>query len=131
MAWGQEKYRSSTIWVTWLRKWYYIDLLSQNHILPSLSGRGKPTDNAKAENFFKPLKYDQVYLKEYDSFDDAKANIQRFIEQLYNTKPLHSALGYLSPSEFENQYHLNQGLLAQGCLLRAACSGLLAQVIQY
>jgi len=91
----------------------YMDLLLQNHIRPSLSRRGKPTDNAKAESFFKTLKYEEVYLKEYDSFDDAKANIQHFIEQLYNTKRMHSALGYQSPSEFENQYHLNHGLLAQ------------------
>lgn len=91
----------------------YIDLLQQNHIRPSLSRRGRPTDNAKAESFFKTFKYEEVYLKEYDSIQDAKANIQHFIETVYNAKRLHSALGYLSPKDFEMQYHQNQGLLAQ------------------
>jgi putative transposase len=91
----------------------YIDLLLQNHIRPSLSRRGRPTDNAKAESFFKTFKYEEVYLKEYDSIEDAQNNIEHFIERVYNTKRLHSALGYLSPNDFELQYHQNQGLLAQ------------------
>jgi transposase InsO family protein len=88
----------------------YIDLLLQNHIRPSLSRRGRPTDNAKAESFFKTFKYEEVYLKEYDSIEDAQNNIQHFIEQVYNTKRLHSALGYLSPNNFEMLYHQNQRL---------------------
>jgi transposase InsO family protein len=88
----------------------YIDLLLQNHIRPSLSRRGRPTDNAKAESFFKTFKYEEVYLKEYESIEDAKANIQHFIEQVYNAKRLHSALGYLSPNNFELMYHQNQRL---------------------
>jgi putative transposase len=88
----------------------YIDLLLQNHIRPSLSRRGRPTDNAKAESFFKTFKYEEVYLKEYQSIEDAKANIQHFIEQVYNAKRLHSALGYLSPNNFELVYHQNQKL---------------------
>lgn len=88
----------------------YIDLLLQNQIRPSLSRRGRPTDNAKAESFFKTFKYEEVYLKEYDSIQDAKANIEHFIERVYNTKRLHSALGYLSPNDFEVLYHQNQRL---------------------
>jgi len=88
----------------------YIDLLQQNQIRPSLSRRGRPTDNAKAESFFKTFKYEEVYLKEYDSIEDAKANIQHFIECVYNAKRLHSALGYKSPVDFELVYHQNQRL---------------------
>jgi len=45
-----------------------------------------------------------VYFKEYESFADAQANVEVFIEQVYNTKRLHSSLGYLLPAEFEATY---------------------------
>ncbi len=48
-----------------------------------------------------------------EALEDAKTNIEHLIEQVYNTKRLHSTLGYLSPNDFELQYHQNQGLLAQ------------------
>lgn len=88
----------------------YLDLLLQNHIRPSLSRRGRPTDNAKAESFFKTFKYEEVNLKEYETIEEARNNIQHFIEQVYNAKRLHSALGYLPPQEFEMQYHQQQRL---------------------
>jgi putative transposase len=67
----------------------------------SMAARGNPYDNAKAESFFKTLKREEVYLKEYRTFADAEANIQTFIEDVYNTKRLHSSLGYRPPVEFE------------------------------
>lgn len=67
----------------------------------SMSAKGNPYDNAKAESFFKTLKREEVYLKEYRTFAEAEANIQTFIEDVYNTKRLHSSLGYLPPTEFE------------------------------
>ena len=45
-----------------------------------------------------------MYLKEYESFADAEANLEVFIEQVYNTKRLHSSLGYVPPAEFEASY---------------------------
>jgi Integrase core domain len=51
--------------------------------------------------FMKTLKYEEVYRQEYRDLADARASIQRFIEKTYNTKRLHSALGYLPPIEFE------------------------------
>ena len=45
-----------------------------------------------------------MYLKEYESFADAEANLEEFIEQVYNTKRLHSSLGYVPPAEFEATY---------------------------
>lgn len=47
---------------------------------------------------------EEVYLKEYESFAEAEANLQVFIEQMYNTKRLHSRLGYLPLVEFEGTY---------------------------
>ena len=67
----------------------------------SMSAKGNASDNAKAERFFKTVKQEEVYLKEYQTFEEASANIGRFIEDVYNTKRLHSSLGYVPPLEFE------------------------------
>jgi putative transposase len=67
----------------------------------SMSATGNPYDNAKAQSFFKTLKREEVYLKDYQTFADAEANLGRFLEDVYNTKRLHSSLGYLPPAEFE------------------------------
>lgn len=70
----------------------------------SMSAVGNPYDNAKAESFFKTLKQEEVYLKEYNSFADTEENLTTFIEKVYNEKRLHSSLGYLPPAEFETAY---------------------------
>ena len=67
----------------------------------SMPAVGNPYDNAKAESFFKTLKREEVYLHEYRTFQEAEANLGRFIEDVYNRKRLHSSLGYLPPAEFE------------------------------
>ena len=54
--------------------------------------------------FSRRSKQEEVYLKEYESFADAEANLEVFIEQVYNTKRLHSSLGYVPPAEFEASY---------------------------
>jgi putative transposase len=70
----------------------------------SMSAVGNPYDNAKAESFFKTLKREEVSLKQYQTFQEAEDNIRQFIEDVYNTKRLHSSLGYLPPTEFEEAY---------------------------
>jgi putative transposase len=82
----------------------YIDQLKQIHAQISMSSVDNPYDNAKAESFFKTLKQEEVYLKDYRSFEEAEANIEAFLEQVYNMKRLHSSLGYLPPAEFEATY---------------------------
>jgi putative transposase len=79
----------------------YVARLEQAGVLISMSGKGNPYDNAKAESFFKTLKREEVYLSSYRSFEEAEANLGRFIEDVYNQKRLHSSLGYLPPAEFE------------------------------
>ena len=75
--------------------------------LLSMSRRGNPYDNATCESFIKTLKYEEVYRTEYRDLAEARASIGMFLEQVYNQKRLHSALGYLPPAELE------RGLLAQ------------------
>jgi putative transposase len=82
----------------------YTEQLQQIGAQISMSSVSNPYDNAKAESFFKTLKQEEVSLKEYESFADAEANLAVFIEQVYNTKRLHSSLGYLPPAEFEATY---------------------------
>jgi putative transposase len=85
----------------------YTDLLKQQGIRISMSRRGNPYDNATAEAFLKTLKYEEIYRSEYRDLSEARAQIHHFLENVYNQKRLHSALGYLPPAEFE------RGLLAQ------------------
>src|SRR5262250_3590759 len=79
----------------------YTALLVENGMRISMSRRGNPYDNALAESFIKTLKYEEVYRQEYRDLAEARASIQRFLEQVYNQKRLHSALDYLPPAEFE------------------------------
>lgn len=81
----------------------YVALLEAAGIAVSMSRRATPTDNAKAESFMKTFKCEEVYLREYADLADARRHIGRFIEQVYNERRLHSALGYLPPAEFERK----------------------------
>ena len=82
----------------------YTSLLQASGVSISMSRRGNPYDNAKAESFMKTLKYEQVYLSEYENLADARAQIGHFLEAVYNQKRLHSSLGYLTPTEFEQAH---------------------------
>ncbi|MBA3358884.1 MAG: transposase, partial [Thermoleophilaceae bacterium] len=72
----------------------------------SMSARGNPYENARAESFFKTLKREEVYLKEYRTFEEAQRHLAQFIDDVYNTKRLHSSLGYRPPAEFEEAHLL-------------------------
>jgi putative transposase len=79
----------------------YVEKLQAHGFAISMSRSGNPYDNAKAESFMKTLKSEEVYLRQYRDQTDARASIQRFLEEVYNDQRLHSALGYLPPAEFE------------------------------
>ncbi len=83
----------------------YTERLVSLGIQISMSAKGNAYDNAKAESFFKTLKQEEVYLKEYHTFEEASANLGQFIDDVYNTKRLHSSLGYVPPIEFEMAYY--------------------------
>jgi putative transposase len=82
----------------------YVEKLQAHHFVISMSRTGNPYDNAKAESFMKTLKSEEVYLHQYRDQEEARASIQRFLEEVYNQKRLHSSLGYLSPTAFEEQH---------------------------
>lgn len=81
----------------------YVAVLEQNEILISMSRKGNPYDNAKAERFMRTLKEEQLQGPAYGSIAQARREIGDFLEATYNRQRLHSALGYLTPNEFERR----------------------------
>lgn len=81
----------------------YIERLNEFGIKISMGRRGNPYDNAFAESFIKTLKTEEVYINEYETFEEAYKNIKHFIELVYNKKRLHSSIGYVPPNEFERE----------------------------
>ncbi|HKT15150.1 MAG TPA: IS3 family transposase [Allosphingosinicella sp.] len=79
----------------------YVARLSARGIAVSMSRVANPYDNAKAESFMKTLKAEEVNGKAYATLDHARRDIGRFIDTVYNSQRLHSALGYKPPAEFE------------------------------
>jgi transposase InsO family protein len=80
----------------------YTQRLVQAGFDISMSRAANPYDNAKAESFMKTLKTEEVHLRQYRDLADAEARIGHFLEEVYNRRRLHSALGYLSPQQFES-----------------------------
>ena len=91
--------------------WDYVALLESKGLRISMSRRGNPYDNAHAESFFKTLKYEEVHLFNYETFEEVLQRLPYFIKEVYNKKRLHSSIGYLPPEEFER--HAASGPLTE------------------
>ena len=79
----------------------YVERLKQIGAQISMAAIGNVYENALAETFFATLKREEVYLHDYQTFTEAETNLERFLDDVYNHKRLHSSLGYRPPSEFE------------------------------
>lgn len=79
----------------------YVVVLRDNHVQISMAAQGKPEENGYAERLIRTVKEEEVYLSDYRDFEDAYIQIGRFIEDVYQTRRIHSALGYLTPVEYE------------------------------
>jgi len=79
----------------------YRTLMQTHGLVPSMSRPGNPYDNAFCESFIKTLKQEEIYCHQYRDFDELSAHIDEFMDNYYNRRRLHSALGYQTPEEFE------------------------------
>jgi putative transposase len=86
----------------------YTDLLKKYSIQISMAAQGKPEENGYAERLMRTIKEEEVDLSEYTDLDEARKQIGCFIDQVYMQKRIHSALGYLTPVEFEANWRRAQ-----------------------
>ena len=86
----------------------YVEMLTAEHSQISMASVGEPRENGYAERLMRTIKEEEVDLTEYEDFADAWRQLGRFLDDVYNRKRIHSALGYLTPSEFEEQWSITQ-----------------------
>jgi putative transposase len=82
----------------------YVEMLTAERSQISMASAGEPRENGYAERLMRTIKEEEVALTEYEDFADARRQLGRFLDDVYNRKRIHSALGYLTPSEFEEQW---------------------------
>ena len=76
--------------------YYHTDILKQNNIKISMNGKGRSIDNITIERFFRTLKYENIYIKDYQNIKELKEGISDYIH-IYNINRFHSALCYNKP----------------------------------
>ena len=86
----------------------YVEVLTAHGIQISMAEVGQSQQNGYAERVIRTIKEEEVYLSDYQSYEEALQQIGHFIDDVYLTKRIHSALGYLTPAEFEAQWQKEQ-----------------------
>jgi putative transposase len=87
----------------------YVDRLAEVNASISMAAVGEPRENGYAERLMRTIKEEEVDLTEYHDYADARRQLGRFLDRVYNRKRIHSALGYLTPAEFESQWRAQGG----------------------
>lgn len=87
----------------------FIEILDDHDIIQSMSRKGNCWDNAVAESFFKSIKVECIYRKEYEFIYQAKVDVFNYIEIWYNRKRRHSSIGYATPIEMEQFFYKKLG----------------------
>jgi putative transposase len=82
----------------------YVELLTGREVKVSMASVGVPEENGYAERLMRTIKEEEVALSDYEDFADAQRQLGRFLDDVYNTKRIHSSLGYLTPEEFASEY---------------------------
>jgi putative transposase len=82
----------------------YVERLAAVGAAVSMAAVGAPEENGYAERLMRTIKEEEVDLSEYEGFADARRQLGRFLDAVYNRKRIHSSLGYLTPKEFERQW---------------------------
>jgi len=83
----------------------YQQLLKDHGVRCSMSRKGNCWDNAVAESFFSRLKVELIYAECYKTIKETQAGVFEYIEMFYNRQRRHSAIGYMTPHEFEQKYN--------------------------
>jgi len=86
----------------------YVDLLRTRGTAVSMAQVGMPEENGYAERLMRTIKEEEVALSDYEDLGDASRQLNRFLNDVYNTKRIHSALGYLTPEEFATEHRQKQ-----------------------
>ena len=86
----------------------YIQALRSRQVQISMAAVGEPRENGYAERLMRTIKEEEVDLSEYQDFADAFRQMGRFIQDVYNSKRIHSSLGYLTPVEFEAAWRVQR-----------------------
>jgi hypothetical protein len=87
-------------------------MLAGRGVAISMAAVGKPEENGFAERLMRTIREEEVDLSEYRDLADAYSQLGRFLDNVYNRKRIHSALGYLTPAEFEQQWLRGQKAMA-------------------
>ena len=82
----------------------YVQLLEENEIAISMADVGKAYENGYAERLMRTIKEEEVDLSDYRNFNEVYNRIEEFLDEVYMKKRIHSSLGYLTPSEFEEKW---------------------------
>lgn len=86
----------------------YVERLQGRSVHISMAAVGQAHENGYAERLIRTIKEEEVYLADYQDFAEALRHIRRFLDDVYNVKRIHSAIGYLTPVEFEQQWRTSQ-----------------------